>query len=102
MVDAPGTDLSVYFEDVSRFIGGALAEDTDNKVFVHCFRGVSRSATLVLAYLMTAKQPRAMSATDLLEFVRSKRGVADPNIGFWRQLLRLEKQNGVVAKSGVS
>ena len=31
-----------------------------------------------------------LSMTDLLQFLREKRGVVDPNIGFWRQLLRGE------------
>ena len=44
--DSPETNIIQYFKDSIKFI-----EESD-KVFVHCFAGVSRSATLVIAYFM--------------------------------------------------
>ena len=43
--DNPETNIIQYFKDSIKFI-----EESD-KVFVHSFAGVSRSATLVIAYL---------------------------------------------------
>lgn len=45
--------------------------------------GISRSATVVCAYLIAEK---GMTATAAVEFVRVKRPIVCPNIGFRRQL----------------
>ena len=50
---------------------------------------MSRSVTVVLAYLMTY---RGMTLLDALMLVRSKRKCAYPNIGFFQQLMTLEKE----------
>lgn len=56
------------------------------KVLVHCLQGLSRSATLVLAFLMIKK---GMTVTEAVETVRSKRRIY-PNDGFLQQLCDLE------------
>ncbi|KAG5831527.1 hypothetical protein ANANG_G00304630 [Anguilla anguilla] len=48
--DHPSFDLRPFFHPTAEFIQTALAQK--GKVFVHCAMGVSRSATLVLAFLM--------------------------------------------------
>ena len=52
-------------------------------VLVHCYQGVSRSVSLVVAYLIWSKQTTYHDALDL---VRRTRGIARPNIGFQCQL----------------
>lgn len=52
-------------------------------VYVHCYAGVSRSVTVVLAYLMKFWKWNLKTA---LEFVQAKRIVAKPNDGFMEQL----------------
>lgn len=52
---------------------------------VHCFQGISRSATVVAAYLLAASSDFD-SATSVLRFLKSRRSIAAPNIGFARQL----------------
>ena len=62
-------------------------------VYVHCHAGISRSPSLVIAYIMKYHQPpcgRSMAAA--LEFVRSKRGCVDPNPGFVIQLKDYERK----------
>jgi len=86
VVDCEGADIAQYFEEVNAFIAAARA-DPAAKVLVHCYRGVSRSATLVLAYLFSSDNLQ-MTMAELLDFLRTKRAVVDPNRDFWRQLLR--------------
>ena len=75
--DSPQTNIIKYFKDSIKFI-----EESD-KVFVHCFAGVSRSATLVIAYLMW-KNHKPFKETR--EFVNEHRWIG-PNLGFKKQLL---------------
>ncbi len=59
-----------------------------NRCIVHCFAGVSRSSTMVIAYLMKYKNMRLGEAYDL---VKSKRYNIYPNDGFWKQLILLDQ-----------
>lgn len=60
------------------------------KVLVHCAMGISRSATLVLAFLMICED---MSLADAIQTVRAHRGIC-PNSGFLKQLWELDLQLG--------
>ena len=61
----------------------------DDKVLVHCTGGISRSPTVVIAYIMWSKK---MSYKEALEFVREKRYGVFPNAGFRDQLELFEKE----------
>ena len=52
-------------------------------VLVHCRAGISRSATLVLAFLMKSRRWRMKRA---LEHLRACRPIVKPNEGFMEQL----------------
>lgn len=84
--DACDFDLSVHFQSAADFIHRALSRG--GKVLVHCHVGVSRSATLVLAYLMLKQN---LSLVEAICAVKENRGVI-PNRGFLRQLIDLHKQ----------
>ncbi|KAI5077013.1 hypothetical protein GOP47_0009078 [Adiantum capillus-veneris] len=73
-------DVFDYFEDV-REQGG--------RVFVHCCQGVSRSTSLVIAYLMWRERS---SFEDAFQDVKAARGVTNPNMGFACQLLQCQKR----------
>lgn len=76
---------SVLREGVD-FIRAALKDG--GCVLVHCHRGISRSCTLAMAYLIEEEQ---RSADIIFESLRSKRRVADPNLGYWCAIQEWEK-----------
>ena len=80
--------LNEYFDTAVDFI--SECERAKGKVFVHCMCGVSRSATLVAAFLIKAK---GLTASDAISLIHSKRRKIDPNPGFRKQLELYEKNN---------
>uniref|UniRef100_A0A8C6QS53 Dual specificity phosphatase 13B n=1 Tax=Nannospalax galili TaxID=1026970 RepID=A0A8C6QS53_NANGA len=85
--DNPFFDLSVYFLPVARYIRDALSAP-QSRVLVHCAMGVSRSATIVLAFLMIYKN---MTLVDAIQTVQAHRDIC-PNSGFLRQLQVLDNR----------
>lgn len=79
-------DLAQYFDEGIEFIRENLK--TGN-VFVHCFVGMSRSVTMVLAYMV---QELKMELRAAFNHVKEKRWIAGPNEGFMRQLAAFEKK----------
>ncbi|XP_051734455.1 dual specificity protein phosphatase 10 isoform X3 [Ctenopharyngodon idella] len=87
----PATDnskqnLRQYFEEVFEFI--EEAHQCGRGVLVHCQAGVSRSATIVIAYLM---KHTLMTMTDAYKYVRGRRPIVSPNLNFMGQLLEFER-----------
>ena len=64
-------------------------------VLVHCQLGMSRSATTVLAYLMLR---RGMTFWEALVDVLKQRKIVQPNMGFCKQLMGLERCMGDVTR----
>lgn len=83
--DTPYSNLRVYFDRVADRINDVIAKG--GKALVHCVAGVSRSSTIVIAYLMKA---RRMSLREAYYLVKSKRPFIRPNTGFWKQLIEYE------------
>lgn len=83
-VDQPTYNMMSHFKTTTEFIDKALK--TGGKVFVHCFKGVSRSATIVLAFLMLYRETTLWEA---VKQVRAHRKI-HPNDGFIRQLCILQ------------
>uniref|UniRef100_A0A8C5U3H4 Dual specificity protein phosphatase n=1 Tax=Malurus cyaneus samueli TaxID=2593467 RepID=A0A8C5U3H4_9PASS len=81
--DEPSFNLSVFFYDAANFICKAL---NSSGVFVHCAMGMSRSATIVLAFLMIHEN---MTLVDALKTVSAHRNIC-PNLGFLSQLRDLD------------
>lgn len=78
--------VNEYFDTAVDFINEC--ERANGKVFVHCMCGVSRSATLVAAYLIKSK---GFTASDAINLIHSRRKKVDPNPGFRKQLEEYEK-----------
>ncbi|XP_062867339.1 dual specificity protein phosphatase 4 [Trichomycterus rosablanca] len=80
-------DISSWFIEAIDFIDSV--KDSNGRVLVHCQAGISRSATICLAYLMKKKRVRLDEA---FEFVRQRRSIISPNFSFMGQLLQFESQ----------
>ena len=65
------------------------AKGNDGAALVHCQVGMSRSASVVIAYLMYSEK---MSLHAAFVFVKGKRPVTAPNYGFMEQLVEYEQQ----------
>jgi len=76
---------SVMREGVD-FIRAAI--QAGGRVLVHCHRGISRSCTLAMAYMMEADQ---RSADHIFEMMRAARRICDPNLAYWCALQEWEK-----------
>ncbi|XP_048843889.1 dual specificity protein phosphatase 26-like [Brienomyrus brachyistius] len=85
--DSSYFDLNIYFRPAADFIHKALKEK-DGKVLVHCIMGMSRSSTLVLAYLMLYHH---LSLHSAIRKVIKKRAIY-PNRNFLALLLDLDLQ----------
>lgn len=85
--DDDNADISDVFQDATDFID--YVEHLRGKVLVHCFEGKSRSATVVLAYLMLRKKCTLLEAWNMLKKVHRR---AHPNDGFAKVLLDLDKK----------
>lgn len=66
-----------------------MKEDRNGKILVHCQAGISRSATICIAYLIKKKRIRMEEA---YEFVKSRRQLISPNFNFMTQLMEFEDQ----------
>ena len=87
VLDSPDANLRTRFPDCIAFIKQAIAKG--GKVLVHCFAGVSRSAAVVIAYLM---QEHGLSVQAAYGLVRSKRPYIKPNEGFHEQLIQFQRE----------
>ncbi|XP_028810780.1 dual specificity protein phosphatase 16 [Denticeps clupeoides] len=77
----PWLDKSVEFIE--------KAKACNSRVLVHCLAGISRSATIAIAYIMKRMD---MSLDEAYRFVKEKRPTISPNFNFLGQLLDFEKK----------
>ncbi|XP_073775147.1 dual specificity protein phosphatase 13A-like isoform X4 [Danio rerio] len=86
--DSPSFNLSVFFQPCADYIQQVLSTP-GGRVFVHCAVGVSRSASLVLAFFILHHH---LSLLDAIRTVQQHRWIF-PNRGFLRQLQALEDKH---------
>jgi protein-tyrosine phosphatase len=87
-------DIKQHFAKAYEFIENA--KKGGGIVFVHCAQGISRSATIVISYLMKLK---GWSFQEALDFVKKQRCCVGPNPGFKTQLADYEKSLENLGKS---
>jgi len=84
--DSGSQNLKQYFSEAISFI--ECAQAANGKVLVHCQAGVSRSPTIVAAYLIARSRK---SLSDAFGFIKDRRPIVAPNINFMGQLLEFEQ-----------
>ena len=83
--DLPTIIITDYFPSGFKFIEDAITNG--GKVLVHCFAGKSRSASIIIGYLMKTQK---IKCNDAMKLVAKSRPCIEPNIGFLTQLLQYE------------
>lgn len=84
--DHPYADISRFFGSCCEFIEAARFQG--NNVLVQCHGGVSRSTTIIAAYMI---QKYKWNLDKVLDFIKKKRDRAKPNPGFYKQLQQYEQ-----------
>ena len=79
--DSEDEDLLTYLPQTNEWITECV--EHQRPILVHCLAGISRSTTVVCAYIMRKYQ---MSAERAIDFVLEKRDCISPNDGFIQQL----------------
>ena len=82
-----GQDNGGLIERGADAVAEALANGQKGNVLVHCVAGVSRSASVVMAFLV---KHRGYTLLEAALSVKRVRNVAYPNWGFWMALRELE------------
>lgn len=80
-------NLEQYFDQTHSFIKRHL--DRGFNVYVHCVAGMSRSSSVVAAFLM---KEFGLTAEEALNYVKSRRPIIRPNSGFIHQLVDYESK----------
>lgn len=86
LVDSPEENAFRYYPKIYQIM--RMAEAQNKNVYIHCFAGISRSSTMVIAYLMH-KHHKPLA--DIYRYVQSKRNIVQPNSGFMKQLKNWER-----------
>ena len=89
--DNAHNDIKRHFAKCFQFIDAQLSQTKQharkNKVLVFCKAGISRSATVVISYLM---KTFSIPLDEALLFLKKKRPIIQPNNGFLKQLKEYE------------
>ena len=83
--DGCDQDIKKYFDETNEFID--QVKQQNGKVLVHCQAGISRSPTIVIAYLMNKNHT---TLTETYNTVKKIRTIVEPNFLFYSQLYEYE------------
>ncbi|XP_074159030.1 dual specificity protein phosphatase 19 [Sminthopsis crassicaudata] len=81
ILDLPDTNIISYFPECFEFIEEAKLKD--GVVLIHCNAGVSRSAAIIIGFLMSTEK---ITFTSAFSLVKNARPAICPNSGFMEQL----------------
>ena len=80
-IEDNSSNFFLYLKECINFI------DNSDKIYIHCSCGISRSPTIVIAYLMWKTHS---SFTQAYNFVQKRRNCIEPNIGFITKLKKFD------------
>lgn len=93
LVDQPKEDILSYLQETDCFINEAIENGI---ILVHCYYGMSRSAAVVIAYVM---KKYSIKYEEALDRVKEKRKIVFPNEGFAYQLKLYEEMGYTIDRS---
>ncbi|KAI6176691.1 Dual specificity phosphatase, catalytic domain protein [Aphelenchoides bicaudatus] len=96
IADDVTTSLVNIWQQTFKFI--KMAKQKDSVLLVHCKKGISRSASIVIAYAM---KEYGWNLDESYEFVRQRRSCIAPNTGFLEQLKTFAGMLSASRKSAV-
>jgi len=85
--DNSSENIVAWFQTAFDFID--KVKESDDHILIHCVGGVSRSATIAIAYVM---KHFSLSLDNAYRYVKDKRPTISPNLNFMGQLLQYEQQ----------
>lgn len=88
--DANNEEISILFYRTLKWVSDAI--ESGGRVLIHCREGVSRSSTMIIAFLMWKFNLPFEAAHDRIRKVRQ---ICNPNTGFTCQLLVHAKRLGI-------
>jgi protein-tyrosine phosphatase len=89
MADEMNVKISDHFDEALGFIHENIGKNTLNKILIHCEAGISRSPTIVIAYLMRYQNQSLKNAYDI---VKQRKNNVGPHAGFFEELIQFEQQ----------
>ncbi|KAJ9472778.1 putative tyrosine phosphatase 123R [Diplonema papillatum] len=95
--DSEDDDMYGQFKPTASWIHAAI--DNKGVVLVHCQAGISRSASIIMAYLMLH---RSMSLREAFLQTKACKNNVQPNVYFFRALQRLDRELGTPEKDAFS
>lgn len=78
-------DITDHIDKVCQYI-----EKNENNVLIHCKMGVSRSVSLLIAYLIVNKNYTYEEGVKLISDIRKNKMYTRPNVGFQKILKKLK------------
>jgi protein-tyrosine phosphatase len=88
LIDNEQQNIIHYFDITYHFIDNIISKNiphtqNPNKILIHCICGISRSTTILLAYLIKKYNYKP---NDALNIVKKRRNIVNPNNNFMNQL----------------
>ena len=87
LFDNPQFDIKQYLQSAFSFINEA--KENKASILIHCAMGISRSSAIVIAYIMKEQK---ITYKQAFWFVKQKRSIAFPNLGFVEQLTKYQDE----------
>ena len=88
--DISGANILLHLDDTVYKMAEYISDNPTKNILVHCFMGSSRSATIIIAYLI---KHHNYSLNDAMVYVKEKRMVVNLNKDFYTQLETFETEH---------
>ena len=88
--DNNNESIKPYLEKIYDQIISYQDINNNKNIFIHCFMGASRSATVVAYYLL---RKHGYTVDDAIKFMKEKRNVVNPTMLFYQELNEIQKDS---------